>query len=101
MRRYAKGAMQMRVYMLWHGGESYAPSALDDVEVFDTIKDAIADFDARADGWNKYYPCVTRDPEDGGQSAWIYFGAPPDPDDPYPDEVWEYGPRGGLRRTPA
>jgi hypothetical protein len=36
-------------------------------------------------------------------SAWVYNGerTPWDEGDPYPDEVWTIGPRGGLVRMPA
>lgn len=93
----------MKCWMLWHGGSSYAHGYVaDDTEEFDSLKDAIRSFDARADSSNTYYPCVERTPEDeGGQSAWIFLYDPNDesngPGDPYPDRILEYGPRGGLR----
>jgi hypothetical protein len=97
----------MKVWMLWHGGTNYAAGYIeDDIEAFDSIKECERSFDRRADSWNTYYPCVERDPaENGGQSAWLFFYDPNDEAngvrDPYPDQILEYGPRGGLRRTPA
>jgi hypothetical protein len=89
----------MEVWMLWHGGSSYAVGYVaDDTEHFDTLKEALRSFDARADSSNTYYPCVEREPADeGGQSAWIFFYDPRGERDPYPDRILEYGPRGGLR----
>jgi hypothetical protein len=97
----------MKVWMLWHGGASYAAGdIMEDIEEFDSLRAAARNFDNRADSWNTYYPCVEREPqEEGGQSAWIFFHDPRDesngPGDPYPDRILEYGPRGGVRITPA
>ena len=89
-----------RVYMLWNGGSGYAPAALDDLEQFDTIAEAMWSFSARTH--DSYYPCCYDDtPEDGGPTAHVFFKTPPDPRDPYPDEVWSFGPRGGTRRESA
>jgi hypothetical protein len=85
--------------MLWHGGASYAPGKIPaDLEPFDSLADAVRAFDARADSWETYYPCVEREPaEEGGQSAWIFFYDPAnDPGDPCPDRIIEYGPRGDI-----
>jgi hypothetical protein len=90
----------MKVWMLWHGGASYAHGSIEEnIEEFDSIKQAVDSFDRRADIWNTYYPCVSREPaENGGQSAWLFFYDPriEGAGDPYPDRVIEYGPRGGL-----
>jgi hypothetical protein len=88
----------MQVWMLWHGGSSYAsPRMPEDLERFDSIAEAKRSFDARADSSATFYPCVEREPsEDGGQSAWLYFYDPSGVRDPYPDRILEYGPRGGL-----
>lgn len=92
----------MECWMLWHGGASYAHGSVEeDIEHFDSIKAALEDFDSRADSSRTYYPCVERDtPDNGGQSAWLFFSNPNDegngPGDPYPDRIIEYGPRGGL-----
>jgi hypothetical protein len=85
----------MQTYALWHGGSSYAaPSIPDDLEAFDSIREARAAFNARRD-WDPYYPCVE------GSSMWLYFSDPTDDPDPYPDRVLEEGPRGGLVESPA
>lgn len=86
----------MKVWMLWHGGSSYAHGSIeDDVEEFASLKAAKDAFAARAD-FDPYYPCVSDD-----ASAWIFFHDPNDegngPGDPYPDRVLEFGPRGGVR----
>lgn len=97
----------MKVWMLWHGGASYAAGTVaDDIEEFDSLKDAKHSFDRRADSWNTYYPMVEREPEEeGGQSAYVFFYDPNDesngPGDPYPDRILRYGPRGGLHCEPA
>jgi hypothetical protein len=96
----------MKVFMMWNGGYDYSAPSLDDVEEFDTIKDAIRSFDSRADSWNTYYPLVNREESNnGGQSAWLFFTDPRDPSsgntDTYPDQILEYGPRGGLKRYSA
>jgi hypothetical protein len=92
--------------MWWHGGASYASGTIaEDTEAFESLDAAKRSFDARADSWNTYYPCVERVPvDDGGPSAWIFF-ADPNEDrgqgEPYPDRILEYGPRGGLRLSYA
>lgn len=96
----------MKVWMLWHGGASYAVGdIMHDIEEFDSLREAIRSFDGRADSSNTFYPCVEREPQDeGGQSAWIFLYDPRSEDvrgDPYPDRILEYGPRGGVRLTPA
>lgn len=89
----------MQVWMLWHGGGSYAHGYIpEDLEHFESFAEAKRSFDRRADSSATYYPCVEREPaEDGGQSAWIFFYDPSEVCDPYPDRILEYGPRGGLR----
>jgi len=87
----------MKTWMLWHGGSSYGVGTIpEDVESFDSLQDALHEFQAREEGWNTYYPCVSDEtPENGGASAWLWF-AFPEGSDPYPDRVVEFGPRGGL-----
>ena len=87
--------------MMWHGGSSYGHGSYpDDLEWFETLSELEREFDSRADSWNTYYPCVDRvPPDDGGPSAWVFYGEPTG--DVYPDWVIEYGPRGGLHRYRA
>lgn len=89
----------MKVYMLWHGGSSYAmfdQFNRDDIEEFDSIKDAVESFRARAD-FDPYYPCVSDGlPEEGGPEAWLCFDNPYQNGDLYPDRVLSFGPRGGV-----
>lgn len=92
--------------MMWFGGASYAHGYIDDdlEGPFNTLKEAIVEFDSRADSWRTYYPSVERDtPENGGQSADIFFYDPrvEGSGEPYPDRRLEYGPRGGLHVLPA
>lgn len=91
----------MKTHMLWHGGSSYAAPEYSDLESFDTIKEAQAEFENRI--FNSSYPCCYPDTvEDGGPEAWIFFGdKPADDGDLYPDEVWNFGPHQGFRRVPA
>ena len=85
----------MKCYGLFHYGSSYAaPYVENDTEEFDSIKEALDSFAHRID-YDPYYPCA------GGEeaSAWIFFYDPRQEADPYPDRVYEVGPRGGVRRT--
>ena len=82
----------MTVYMLWHGGSSYAPPMDDDAEAFASIADAVDSFESRTR--DPYYPCVKRDtPENGGPTGMLYIGEVGD----YPDRIVTFGPRGGVR----
>jgi len=87
--------------MLWHGGSSYNPGTVPgDVEEFDTCQDAQEAFTMRPGQYG--YPGVSQEvPDDGGPTAWVWFSRPPVQPDPYPDEVWAFGPRKGLVRQPA
>ncbi len=85
----------MTVYVLWHGGYSYAPGYVDDdVEVLDSMAAARELCDSRY--WNRdgYTPAVD---ESSGMSVW--FEDPRGTDDPYPDRLIVRGPRGGWRVT--
>jgi hypothetical protein len=92
-----------RVWMLWHGGASYAApdvSKREDCEAFDSLREALADFCARPG--SRYYSAVERRPAgDGGPSAHIFFADPFGRRDPYPDRVLFFGPKGGLRMEPG
>jgi hypothetical protein len=78
----------MKTYMLWHGGCNYSAPTVDDLEIFDSLSDAMRAFRARAD-FDPYYPCI-ENPE-----AWLFFAQPEN--DLYPDRVLTLGPRGGVR----
>ena len=83
--------------MLWHGGSSYAAPTINDAESFASLAEAKRDFISRLG--NPYYPCVTRETEEnGGPSAWIFYGTEAGD---YPDSVLSFGPRGGLQVRPA
>lgn len=91
----------MKTWMLWHGGPNYRPSAIpDDLEIFDTLRDAREAFEHRAGSWDAYYPGVKAAPPDqDGPTAWLYFYDPTGELDPYPQRILECGPRGGLRES--
>jgi len=88
-----------KVWMMWHGGESYAPPDQfnrEDCEEFASLKEAREDFASRPG--DSYYPaCGAVPPEAGGPSAWICFADPFENGDLCPDRVLSFGPRGGLR----
>ena len=98
----------MKCTMYWHGGSSYRPSDPHnpaDGEIFASIKEAKASFASRPG--DSYYPCVSdENEENGGPSAWLFLSDNPEEiaaqrPDPYPDYVMSFGPRGGVRLTPA
>lgn len=82
----------MRCIGLWYGGSSYAaPNGHDprDCEQFDSLKDAIATFEARAD-FDPAFPCVDEDTAE----MHVYFGS--EYHENGPDRVVKFGPRGGT-----
>jgi hypothetical protein len=83
----------MKVYGLWCGGSSYsAPEVERDTEEFDSIQEAKGTFQRRYD--NDDYPatpCVSDESE-----MHLFFSDPREMDDPYPDRVLRFGPRGGV-----
>lgn len=94
---------------MWHGGASYsAPSIPDDVEIFPSLADAVAEFDNRAAGRALYHyadgrtddtetDAVSRKPaENGGPTMTVWHYDPREERDPYPDRVIEFGPKGGI-----
>jgi hypothetical protein len=108
----------MKVYGLWYGGSGYSHGDLTtDLERFHSIAaacEALSDrynsnghrkveFDfANRDTEYVYCPCVERE-----SSIWLWTGANLDLDTgaifvpEYPDRIIEFGPRGGVRVTPA
>jgi hypothetical protein len=88
----------MIVTMFYHGGSSYATfdtHNLDDAERYSGLKAAKEAFRSRTS--DRRYPCVTEDsPEDGGPSAWIFYGEPEKIRGDYPDLTLKFGPRGGV-----
>lgn len=98
----------MRVWMLWHGGASYAPGDVEtDLEEFSTLGAAADSFAGRASSLETFYPCVSEEePDDGGPEAWLFLTDPRPPageptGDAYPDRIMAFGPRGGVRISDA
>lgn len=92
----------MRTYMLWFGGPNYSPGTIsEDLEEFDTLAACKRAFEARPG--DSYYPCVSDEgPEEEGPEGWLWFRQPPFPDeDAYPEAIISFGPRGGVRVSPA
>lgn len=91
------------VWMLWHGGSSYAVADQmnrDDCEEFATLEAALDEFESRPG--DSFYPCVSRDSaENGGPSAWICFADPFQRSDLYPDATIEFNARGNAVATSA
>lgn len=86
----------MKVWILWHGGPSYVVGTVDeDVETFDSLRDAKRAFSYRAERRDPYYPCV----EDS--SALVWRTDPRGKRDPYPDLELVMGPRGGVQVRPC
>ena len=83
----------MKVWTQWCGGPGYSAPQREDLEAFDSLRDAELEFLSRAD-FDPYYPCV----ED---SRMLIYLAEPNPADPdwIPDRIIELGPRGGLKTT--
>lgn len=98
----------MKCIMLWHGGASYGmfdSTNPEDVEEFDSMKDAAWAFEKRSWGSQSYYPCVSNDPPDeGGPEGWLLLGYEDAEDflangphgDLYPDRIIRFGARGGV-----
>ena len=83
----------MKCYGLWYGGSSYAaPSVRRDTEEFDSIQEAKQTMERRYDNDDRSTPCVTDESE-----MQLFFSDPRKMDDPYPDRVLKFGPRGGVR----
>lgn len=99
----------MRVYGLWHGGADYAMPYVDNenLEVFPSLGAAKAALRERQDtgGWQRQeftfadgrtasVLCPNVGPT---SSITVWFYDPLECEDPYPDRVIEFGPRGGVR----
>lgn len=82
----------MRVYGLWHGGSSYAPGRFEDIEVFNSLKEAKSCLEdrynshgphsfeyANKDSDYTHTPCVEDDSE-----MWLWSYMPDDNGDLYP-----------------
>lgn len=80
----------MKVWTLWYGGSCYAaPDPSKDAETFESMKDAIVEFNRRFS--NPYFPCVAQDAE-----MQVFFSDPAESRDPYPEKVLKRGIRGGV-----
>jgi hypothetical protein len=100
----------VKVFAMWAGGASYAsPSIPDDVETFDSIDAAKAEFDNRCGGYASFRyangttydtrtPAVSREPSDkGGPWMHVWHYDPREERDPYPDRLMEFGVKGGIK----
>lgn len=104
------------IYALWFGGSGYAPGDMvRDLESFPSLaaaKAALIDRERNGYSFRQNFEFVNKDPEsvlcpcvDEGSSMWVWRGADevdgityvPD----YPDNVVEFGPRGGVRVVAA
>jgi hypothetical protein len=86
----------VKIWMLWQGGANYTVGTVeDDIEEFDTVAAAREEFEARENGDRHWFPMVE------GSTAHVFLRDPRGEMDPYPDRVWEFGPRGGFTSTPA
>lgn len=78
----------MRVKALWYGGSSYsAPDPARDLETFNSLRDARAAFESRADH-DPYRPCV-----DESTELHVYIG---EYSENGPDRIFRLGTRGGT-----
>ncbi len=78
------------VFGLWYGGSSYStPMITEDLESFDSIRDALDIFEARYNNRDGRFPCV------GSDCRLELFLSEPD-SDPIPDRIVKIGPRGGI-----
>jgi hypothetical protein len=102
--------MTRTVYALWHGGSSYSQGELDqDLEVFDSITAAKAEFETRyrSGRYNTFTYADGRSNRDDtpavdeSASMFVYLADPRGDSDPYPDRLIEIGPRGGVKVTRA
>ena len=85
----------MTVYVLWHGGHSYAPGYVDDdVEELDSLSAAREVCQSRYENRGGTTPGVD---DSSGMSVW--FEDPRGTDDPCPDRLIVRGRRGGWRIT--
>lgn len=83
----------MKVYGLFCGnsGSWGPPSIPEDLEAFDSIKEAKDALWRRVDGYEREFPCV-----DERAEMQLFFEKPDDNRDPYPDRIVYVGPRGGI-----
>jgi hypothetical protein len=92
--RKTKKTQRRRLFGLWYGGSNYAaPYVEDDTEEFSSLAEAKRVFQSRYDNdWYPATPCVSDESE-----MHLFYGDPRDSDDPCPDIVLCFGPRGGVR----
>lgn len=92
----------MKVYGLWHGGSNYSQGGREDIETFDSLREARDAFERRASGTDSYYPGVSDEtPEGGGSEMWLWPEMPDNDGDLYPWRTMTFGPRGGIIVSPA
>jgi len=84
-----------QITMAWHGGYSYAApdtNSARDLEQFTSLRAAVAEFQHRASGSDRYYPCVE------GSTAWLFIGTRRESlGRDCPDYTLTQGPRGGVK----
>jgi hypothetical protein len=81
----------MKVYGLFYGGSNYSAGSVEDVEEFDSIKEAKDTLWRRSD-FDPMFPCV----DDAQAEIQLFFTDPRDRRDPYPDRILKLGKRGGI-----
>jgi hypothetical protein len=80
-----------RCVALWYGGSNYSsPDPDRDLETFNSLREAITTFQARAD-FDPAFPCV----DDDLTEMHVFFGE--EYHENGPDRVVRFGPRGGTR----
>jgi hypothetical protein len=83
----------MKVFALWHGGNSYSePYVADDTEEFESISEAKEECARRFNNHDGSTPAV-----DESSGMTLYFADPRDESDPIPDRLIVMGKRGGWR----
>jgi hypothetical protein len=87
----------------WYGGGSYGHAPATEVEPAQSLREVRETVECRFHGCDSYRPAV-----DENSGAWIYRAGDLESlasylksGDTYPDFVTEFGPRGGVRVTPA
>jgi len=114
--RDRKGTIMATIYGIWNGGSGYSPSDLTtDLERFGSVTAARHALRSRRDHgylWRQDFDFVNREAEavhtpcvEDDSTIWLFLGG--DEDDgivyvpEYPDLIVEFGPRDGVRVTPA
>ena len=99
----------MRLYGLWNGGVGYTPGGFEDIEVFNSLKEAKSCLEDRYNSHgphsfefvNKasdytHTPCVEDDCE-----LWLWSYMPDDDGDLYPGSILTLTENGNAKESPA